>query len=482
MKKLAGISALVLSVALARATPPNVVIIFCDDMGYADTSVYDSKLALTPHIDRLAKDGMKLTSFYVAQAVCSASRTALLTGCLPNRIGILGALGPHSNRGISDGETTIAQLLKSRGYACGIFGKWHLGDSNQFLPLQHGFDEFFGLPYSHDMWPVNYDGAPAKTGSPKAGYPPLFLIEGNEKTDPLNTLDDIATLTTRYTEHAVKFVEKNKDHPFFLYVPESLPHVPLAVSAKFKGKSGHGLYADVIEEIDWSVGEILAALDRTGVASNTLVVFTSDNGPWLRFGNHAGSAGPLREGKGTMFDGGCREPCLMRWPGHIKAGRVCNEIVASVDMLPTLAAITGADLPKHPMDGINELPLLENEGAKPPRDFNIYYYGAELQAFREGKWKLFFPHTCSQYIEGTAPGHDGFPGPAPAKKLGAALYDLEADINERHDVQTEHPEIVARLTKRCKDYDAELQANKREPGKIATQTTQIISASRREVD
>ncbi len=480
--KLGIIASLVLTAALARAATPNVVIIFCDDMGYGDTAIYDSKLALTPHIDSLAKDGMKLTSFYVAQAVCSASRTALLTGCLPNRIGILGALGPHSNHGIGDGEVTIAQLLKSRSYTCGIFGKWHLGDSKQFLPLQHGFDEYLGLPYSHDMWPVNYDGTPAKPGSPKAHYPPLHLIDGNEQTDEIKTLDDTATLTTRYTERAVKFVEKNKDHPFFLYVPESLPHVPLAVSAKFNGKSGHGLYADVVEEIDWSVGEILASLEKNGVASNTIVMFSSDNGPWLRFGNHAGSAGPLREGKGTMFDGGCREPCLLRWPGHIKPGRVSDALVASVDILPTLAAITGAELPKHPIDGINELALLENENAKPQRDFFIYYYGEELQAFREGRWKLFFPHTCSQYIEGTTPGHDGFPGPAPAKKFGSMLFDLETDINERHDLKNEHPEIVERLTKRCKAYDAELQGDRRAPGKLGTETSLVFPTPRGEVD
>lgn len=456
--------------ASAAATTPNVVIIFCDDMGYGDTTANGSTTIAPPNIDRIGKEGMRLTSFYVAQAVCSASRTALLTGCLPNRIGILGALGPNSKHGISDGEVTIAQLLKSRGYTCGIFGKWHLGDSKKFLPLQHGFDEYLGLPYSHDMWPVHYDGTPAKPGSPKANYPPLFLIDGNEKTTPINTLDDIATLTTRYTERAVKFVEKNKEHPFFLYVPESLPHVPLAVSDKFKGKSGHGLYADVIEEIDWSVGQILDAIDRTGVASNTLVIFTSDNGPWLRFGNHAGSAGPLREGKGTMFDGGCREPCVMRWPGHIKPSRVSSKIFASVDVLPTLAAITGAELPKHKIDGINQRNFLEDETAT-PRNFNIYYYGSELQAYREGKWKLFFPHTCSQYIEGTTLGQDGFPGPAPSKKLGMALYDIEADINERKDLQAEHPDIVERLTSLAKIYDTELRANQREPGRLKDATT-----------
>lgn len=467
MKKILAFGLFVLSAATGFAATPNVVIIFCDDMGYADTSIYDSKLAKTPHIDSLARDGMKLTSFYVAQAVCSASRTALLTGCLPNRIGILGALGPNSNHGISDGEVTIAQLLKTRGYTCGIYGKWHLGDAKQFLPLQHGFDDYLGLPYSHDMWP-HHPEAGNKPGK-KSAYPELRLIDGNERTETIASLDDAATLTGRYTDRAVKFIEKNKDHPFFLYVPQSMPHVPIAASPKFKGKSGHGLYADVIEEIDWSVGEILATLDRTGVASNTIVIFTSDNGPWLRYGNHAGSAGPLREGKGTMFDGGCREPCLMRWPGHIKSGRVCDSIIASVDILPTLAAITGANLPDHKIDGINEISLIENESAKPPRDFFIYYYGAALQAYREGNWKLFFPHTCSQYIEGTTPGSDGMPGPAPQKKFtDPMLFDLSTDINERNDLKSQHPDIVERLTKLAKEYDAELQANKREPGRVQT--------------
>jgi arylsulfatase A len=283
---------------------PNIVIIYIDDMGYADIGPFGAKAYKTPNLDRMAAEGTKFTSFYSAQAVCSASRAALMTGCYSNRVGITGALGPKSPIGISDKEMTIAQLCKQKNYATAIYGKWHLGHHPQFLPTRHGFDEYFGLPYSNDMWPHHPE-------APK-GYPPLPLIE---QETVINADVDDATqnqLTTWYTEKAVSFIQRNKDRPFFLYVPHTMVHVPLHCSDKFRGKSGAGLFGDCVMEIDWSVGEILAAIKKAGIDDNTLVMFCSDNGPWLSYGDHAGSAYPLREGKGTSWDGGVREPTLMR--------------------------------------------------------------------------------------------------------------------------------------------------------------------------
>ena len=388
-------------------SPPNIVIIFTDDQGYADVGVYGARGFSTPNIDRLAAEGLKFTNFYVSQAVCSASRASLLTGCYAERVSIRGALMPWSTVGLNPEEETIADLLKQKGYATGIFGKWHLGHHPEFLPPQQGFDEYFGLPYSNDMWPVGYDGVPITEGK-KIYYPVLPLIEGSNKVGEIRTLEDQNTLTTLYTERAVRFIEKNKERPFFLYLPHSMPHVPLGVSEKFSGKSEQGMYGDVIMEIDWSVGEILRTLEKFGLDQNTLVIFASDNGPWLNFGNHGGSALPLREGKGTMWEGGARVPCIMRWPGRISEGRECNAIAATIDLLPTIAAITGMPLPQKPIDGLNILPLLEGEEGVGPRDHYFYYYVEELRAVRMGKWKLHFPHTHISY-KGVEPGNDGQP-------------------------------------------------------------------------
>ena len=426
---------------------PNFVVIFTDDQGYADAGCYGAMGFKTPNIDRLASEGMLFTDFYVAQAVCSASRAGLLTGCYPNRIGIAGALFPWSTTGISDEEETIADVLKKRNYATGIFGKWHLGCQKQFLPLQHGFDEYLGLPYSNDMWPVDYDGNPVTEGK-KVKYPQLPLIDGNETVEEIRTLEDQGTLTARYTERAVQFIEKNKDNPFFLYVPHSMPHVPLGVSDKFRGKSEQGMYGDVIMEIDWSVGEILKALKKNNLEDNTLVVFASDNGPWLNFGNHAGSAKPLRQGKGTSWEGGQRVPCIIKWPGKVPAGKVCHKMAGTIDILPTFAAIAGAPLPEHKIDGVNILSLLKNDPGANPRDYFIYYYyhkeGDQLQCVREGKWKLHLPHNFRSY-EGVEPGKDGHPGPYAHGKTELALYNLEEDIGERNDVASQYPEVVKRL-------------------------------------
>jgi arylsulfatase A len=294
----------------AQERLPNVVIIFIDDMGYADIGPFGASAYQTPHLDRMAREGRRFTDFYVTQAVCSASRAGLLTGCYNARIGIQGALGPASRHGIHDDEMTIAELCKQKNYATACYGKWHLGHHRQFLPMQHGFDDYYGLPYSNDMWPLH----------PTAKFPDLPLIDKNEIINPAVTPEDQRQLTTQYTERAVSFIERNKDRPFFLYVPHSMVHVPLYVSDKFEGKSRHGLFGDVVMEVDWSVGQILDTLRQHQLDNKTLVVFTSDNGPWLSYGDHAGSARPLREGKGTMFDGGCREPSIMWWPGKIPAG------------------------------------------------------------------------------------------------------------------------------------------------------------------
>lgn len=428
--------------------PPNIVIIFTDDQGYGDVGSFGATGFTTPHLDRMAAEGMRFTHFYTAQAVCSASRAGLLTGCYPNRIGISGALMPWAEHGIHEDEVTIAEMLKGQGYATGIFGKWHLGHHKKFLPLQHGFDEYLGIPYSNDMWPVDFDGTAVTDSSLrpwKARYPPLPLVEGNEKIRELTALEDQGILTTLYTEKAVDFIQRHKEGPFFLYVPHSMPHVPLGVSDKFRGQSRQGMYGDVMMEIDWSVGKILAALEENGLADNTLVIFTTDNGPWLNFGNHAGSAAGLREGKGTSFEGGQRVPCIMKWPGVIPEGRVCNKMAATLDILPTLAEITGAGLPAHKIDGVSVLELLlGNENANPRDHFYYYYHRNSLEAVRKDHWKLVFPHPSRSY-EGVLPGNDGWPGDYNEIEAEFALYDLRRDPGEEYDVKELYPEVVAEL-------------------------------------
>jgi arylsulfatase A-like enzyme len=423
-------SAIVAAVEPAR--PPNIVIIFTDDQGYGDVGCYGAKGLTTPHLDRMAREGVRFTDFYVAQPVCSSSRTALLTGCYPNRLGIVGALGPKDRHGIHDEETTLGQLCKSRGYATAIFGKWHLGHHPQFLPLRHGFDEYLGLPYSNDMWPQH----------PSAGknFPPLPLIEGST---PIAENPDQTQLTTMYTERAVAFIDRHREHPFLLYVAHAMPHVPLHVSEKFKGNSERGLFGDVIEEIDWSVGEVLGALKRNAIDDNTLVMFTCDNGPWLVYGNHAGTTGPLREGKQTTFEGGVRVPFIARWPGKIPAGSVCREPAMTIDIFPTIARLIGARLPERKIDGLDIWPLLAAEpGAKSPHEALFFYWLNRLDAVRSGRWKLHFPHD---YGHPDPPGGDARPGVLTTQKIDLSLFDLEADVGETTNVADQNPAIVARL-------------------------------------
>ena len=433
----------------SKEKTPNIVIIFMDDLGYGDLSVNGALDYRTPNLDRMATEGIRFTNFLAAQAVCSASRSALLTGCYPNRIGFSGALFPGAKMGISSEEMTIAELLKQKNYATAIFGKWHLGDNKKFLPLQHGFDEYFGIPYSNDMWPVWFDGKPAKPEQvQKYQFPPLPLIDGNDKADEVKTLEDQGLLTKRYTERAVNFIKKNKNKPFFLYVPHSMPHVPINASPAFKGKSKQGLYGDVMMKMDWSVGEILKTLKDNGLDKNTLVIFTSDNGPWLNFGNHAGSTGGLREGKGVSFEGGLRVPCIMRWKGTMPEGLVCNQLTSTIDILPTIAAICDVKLPKNRIDGVNMLPILRGDMDNQPRKYFYYYYRRnDLQAVRRDNWKLVLPHKGRSYI-GQLPGNDGFPGPSPENfEYLQGLYDLRRDPAEAYDVQTKYPEILAELLK-----------------------------------
>jgi arylsulfatase A len=452
----------VLDTCHAADRQPNFVIIYCDDLGYADIGPFGAKGYQTPNLDRMAAEGMKFTDFHSAAAVCSASRVALMTGCYPQRVGILGALGPKAKVGINEDEILLPEILKQRGYATAIFGKWHLGDNPRFLPTRHGFDRYFGLPYSNDMWPNHPTNAKA--------YPPLPLLEG-EKV--VQMMPDQTQLTTWYTERAVQFITDNKDNPFFLYVPHSMPHVPLFVSDKFKGKTERGLFGDVIAEIDWSVGQILDALKKTGNDEQTLVLFSSDNGPWLSYGNHAGSAGPLREGKGTTWDGGHLEPTLARWPGKIPAGRVCGELCGTIDVLPTFAKLAGGSAPQDRIiDGLDMWPLMSGvEGAKTPHDRFYYYWNFGLEAVRSGPWKLHLPHT---YQHLATPGKDGLPGKYEPVKTELALYNLVEEVGEKTDVAVANPEVVKRLLAIAEDARIDLGdsltdrsgKNRRPPGRL----------------
>ncbi len=422
---------------------PNIIIIFTDDQGYGDVGCYGAEGFVTPNIDSLAKEGILFTDFYVSQAVCSASRASLMTGSYAERVGVQGALSPWNVTGLDPDRETIAKLLKRYGYTNAIFGKWHLGHKEKYLPLQNGFDEYAGLICSNDMWPVDYDGNPL-IGEKRSYYPPMAFWRGNEPSEKIESLKDQGKLTTKITELAVDFISRNKNNPFFLYVPHPMPHQPIAVSEKFEGKSELGLYGDVIMEIDWSVGQILEALKINEIDENTLVIYASDNGPWLNYGEWGGSAGPLREGKGTMWEGGARVPCIMRWPKTINSGRINNKIAATIDIYPTIADIVGHKKFKNKIDGVSLMPILEELPEAEPRNELYYYYDKELIAVRKGKWKLVFPHTYRSY-ENVEPGKDLHPGPYGRGKAGLELYDLANDIGERVDLAQTYPDVVMDL-------------------------------------
>jgi N-acyl-D-aspartate/D-glutamate deacylase/arylsulfatase A-like enzyme len=442
---------------------PNIVVILADDLGYGDLGCYGAKAIKTPNLDQMAAEGTRFTSFYVAQPVCTASRASLMSGCYANRISLFGALNHQSNVGIAQSELLLPEICKAQGYATAIFGKWHLGHRDKFSPLANGFDEFLGLPYSNDNGPLH---------PIVRDIPSLPLIDG----DAVAELDpDQSHFTRRFTERAVAFIERNKNRPFFLYVPHVMPHVPIFASDRFRGKSAGGLYGDVVEELDSSVGEILETLERLKLDERTLVIFLSDNGPFLSYGNHAGSAGPLREGKLTTFEGGVRVPCIMRWPGKIPAGRTCHELAATIDLLPTIAALVGGKLSDNKIDGVDICPLASGK-EQSPRDTFFYYAGDELQAVRSGPWKLHLPH---EYLTpAVPPGKNGKPanfanlkpesmlqsglrGIASrhgylVRKIEQSLFNLDEDVGESKNVADQHPDVALRLLKLAEQARADL--------------------------
>jgi len=417
---------------------PNIVIFFTDDMGYADLSCYGSKVCTTPNLDALAKRGMRFTDFYVTAAVCSASRSSLVTGLYPPRAGIRGALGPKNKNGLKPEFTTIAEAVKPVGYATACIGKWHLGHLPQHLPTSHGFDEYYGLPYSNDMWPWHYgDQDRGVIGNPN--WPDLPLIDGVETVE-LNPRQE--SLTPRYTKRALDFIDRSKDKPFLLYYAHSHPHIPIAASDKFKGSTGKGLYADMIAEIDDSVGQVVKRLEKHGLTENTLVIFASDNGPWTKFGNYAGETGPLFGDKGTTFEGGTRVPGIFCWPGKIPAGKETDAIASTLDLLPTIVAITGGQKPAQELDGHNIAPLLLGETDKSPTEVFYYQYGGHMQAVRVGDWKLHIPHKWRKVVE---PGMDGQPGKQGYPTIELSLFNLKDDIGESKNVAEQNPEVVKQM-------------------------------------
>ena len=408
----------------ADAPKPNFIFINIDDLGYADIGPFGSKINRTPHLDAMAKEGRKLTSFYAAP-VCSPSRAALMTGCYPKRVlPIPHVLFPANNIGLSPKETTIAEVLKRAGYATAVVGKWHLGDQPEFLPNQQGFDLHFGLPYSNDMGPAA-DGGKSDLGKPlavdKTPQPPLPLLRNGTVVKRVLP-DDQQSLVEIYTTEAVDFITKNKDKPFFLYLPHNAVHFPLYPGKKWAGKSPHGLYSDWVEEVDWSVGQILDALRKQGLAERTLVIFTSDNG-----GTNRGSNAPLRGFKGSTWEGGMRTPTIAWLPGKIPAGTESDAVVGMFDVLPTFAALAGAKLPERKLDGADIWPQLAGaKDAKPAHETFYYYRGLDLEAVRHGDWKLQIASSAKDFV-------------------GPKLYNLKTDIGEAKDAAAANPEIVKQL-------------------------------------
>lgn len=425
---------------------PNIILVFIDDMGYGDVGFNNPAVSYTPNFDFLANHGIVLKHFYVSEAVCTASRSSLLTGCYANRVGMGGAIDHKSVIGLNPAETTIAEMLKQSGYKTAAFGKWHLGFQKPFLPISQGFDEFFGIPYSGDMWP-NHPENPSY-------YPPLPLYQNETIID---TVKEQSWFTQKFTEKTIGFIEKNADNPFFIYLAHPLPHVPLFVSEKFKGATGKGMYADVIHEIDWSIGEIRKALEKNGLEENTLFIVTSDNGPWLSYGDHAGITAGLREGKGTSWEGGVRTPFVVYWKNTIPEGITTNEAVMSIDLLPTLAAITGSSLPAKKIDGINVSGLLTGKRKiLPERPLFFYYNRNDLEGMRWRGYKLYFPHSY-RTMSGQVAGSGGTPGKYRIIKMEKEeLYDLKTDPFEVKEISAGNQKTLDKMNKMANTMREEL--------------------------
>ncbi len=488
---------------------PNIILFFTDDQGYADIGCFGATGFETPNLDKMAEEGTMFTDFYVSAPTCTPSRMSLLTGCYPSRnfnsidqpenamkTGLLiheidtsvyneiqkkrirdilkkepKAIFFDVWNGINPNETTIAEILKQKGYTTAMYGKWDVGRAPKFYPSKHGFDEYMEVPNSHDF-------------SPSISYPPILeanlffphlpLIENDSiiEYDP-----DPDFLTKRSTDKAVDFINRKHESPFFIYMAYSMPHVPLGVSPEFKGKTEKGLYGDVINEIDFSVGKILKTVEEHGLTENTLVIFTSDNGPWLVYGNHAGNSEPLREGKKTYFEGGIRVPCIMKWPGVIPQNRVCSQPAMTIDLLPTFADITGARLPELSIDGKSILSLMKNPEKKSSKTPYFFYKGGDnspkwdnskIVAVRKGKWKLILPHDYNT-LKGES-GKNGLAGEYETASIDTALYNLETDIAEQNNLKDDYPEIVQQLCKLAEDYNKDLKQNRRSASWVTNDT------------
>jgi arylsulfatase A-like enzyme len=420
-----------------ETSPPNIVIIFLDDSGWSDFEPFGEKHLETPGIAQLASEGCSYMNFYVPQAICSASRAALLTGCYPGRTKVFSAHPPRA-RGLETGFATMGEVFRSAGYATAVFGKWHCGDQPGTRAHDRGFDESCGLMVSNDMWKYHPED-PDYWGR----YPLQYWENGEVIIDDV-TADDQKYLTRWYTEHAIDFIARHRDTPFLLYVPHSMPHVPLYCSEEFEGRSGAGTYADVMLELDWSVGEINRAIEKNRLEKNTIIIITSDNGPWISYGNHAGYT-PFREAKGTSFDGGIRSACIIKYPGHIEANTSSPETFFSIDLLPTLCHLTDADLPDNEIDGRNVWDLIRGlPEAENPHDYYAISTNNNLESIMsgDGRWKLHLPH---RYRTLEKAGNDGRPGKYVIVQTEASLFDMENDPFETENVIEELPDIAASL-------------------------------------
>ena len=422
MKTIFLLLAAVLSAAVS-ARQPNVVVIFIDDMGYGDIGPYGATKQRTPHLDRMAKEGMKLTSFY-ATPVCSVSRAQMMTGCYGARVSVPGVYFPGQSVGLNPSEVTVAERLKEKGYATQMVGKWHLGDQPEFLPTRQGFDHYYGIPYSNDML--------KKSAETKV---PVVPVLRDEKVAELMDGEGQRRMVELYTKEAVDFITRSKDQPFYLYFAHNAVHTPIWPGAAFAGKSQNGRFGDWVEEVDWSVGQVLDTLRAQGLDKDTLVVFTSDNGPWLTKGTDGGSAGPLRGGKGSTWEGGVRVPTLAWWPGRVPAGSVNDAVAATIDLLPTFVSLAGGTVPATPViDGRDITPILLGQSKESAREAHYYFASYDLQAVRQGRWKLAL-----------SPQPEGMGKQAAKTAAGLRLYDLDAEIGEQTDVAAQHPEVVAKL-------------------------------------